>query len=69
MSIGTKGHTEQHFAFSLYNAALCLQKLREHSRALIYLKKALMGNPDSAEILNAIGFSYSYLMDQGGKEL
>jgi tetratricopeptide (TPR) repeat protein len=57
-----KNPMEQFFIFSLYNAGLCYQKLNEHTNALKYLRKAMLVNPASPEVLNAIGFSYYSLM-------
>jgi hypothetical protein len=66
MAIQAKGPNEPIFVFSFYNAGLCCQKLNEHSNALMYLKKANIGSPVSAEIVNAIGFSYYSLMSESG---
>jgi tetratricopeptide (TPR) repeat protein len=59
-----KNQNEQFFVFSLYNAGLCSQKINDHKNALKYLKKAILVNPTSIEILNALGLSYYSLMSQ-----
>lgn len=52
------------FVFTYYNMGLCYQKLNEFEQSLVFLKKALLADPKSAEVVNALGFSYYELMNK-----